>query len=826
MRLFGVRLIGLLIVFPFYTASAQNWGSVRGSVSEHPSGLPLAGVTVVVDGTNFGTATDAAGHYALSLPDGRYVLRFSSVGFEPRHDSVTVHSGHATTLDVSLIPLRIELENVTVEGTREASDAGVYEIEPETIRDMPTPFRDVLRSLKVVPGVATNNELSNQYSVRGGGFNENLLFLNGYEVYLPFRPRQAEQEGLSLLNPDLTDRVTFYTGGFPARYGGKLSSALEVRYHRPENEPLHGSVYASLLDAGVSAGASALNGRLGWVAGFRKAQAYRFFSTQELKGSYQPDYTDLQASLSYRFAPGHEVEALGIWAEHRFLLDPSTRKTYFGTVSLDPRTQSNLQSLWTTYDDASREEDGYATRFAGIRLSNRLSGPLRIEHDVSLFETSEEEYYDLSGTAILFEVDPFSGSPQSGSGHVPVGNTRQHDRGDSRVDVLTLTGQGRWLLSLNRHAAEAGWFVRSLRFDDRLFETAEVTGRSSEGEHMRIVLDSLQDRATLDAVQGGFYVQDVVDVLPTRNKLVLVGGLRADYFSFNDEWTVSPRFSARYRLTDQTLLLGSLGVYYQPPSYRELRNRPRQGETLLGSLNRDIKSQRSVQVTAGVEHFLPRTRMYLRGEAYWKHLANLISYDIQNVRIRYSGRNDSRGYAYGLDLQLRGEFVPGQESWVNYSYMVARERFLPPYLNEYNTGLIPRPTDQRHTFSAFFQDYVPGDPTWKLHLRALFGSGLPYTPPAPGEKIGNVTLQRPGERFSARFIEYKRVDMGVTKSITVFERATEAPVRLQITGEVLNVFNMTNTVAYSWVPGSDGIWNRIPTRLTPRTLNVRLRLDF
>src|SRR5690606_36127774 len=173
---------------------------------------------------------------------------------------------------------------------------------------------------------------------------------------------------------------------------------------------------------------------------------------------------------------------------------------------------------------------------------------------------------------------------------------------------------------------------------------------------------------------------------------------------------------------------------------------------LLGSLNRDIKSQRSVQVTAGVEHFLPRTRMYLRGEAYWKHLANLISYDIQNVRIRYSGRNDSRGYAYGLDLQLRGEFVPGQESWVNYSYMVARERFLPPYLNEYNTGLIPRPTDQRHTFSAFFQYCVPVDPTWKLLLSVLFARGLPYTSPSSCEKIGNMMQHLPGERLSTRFI--------------------------------------------------------------------------
>ncbi len=825
MRLCLTFAFSVLLVAFSHEAAAQNWGSLAGRVMESPGNAPLPGVTVLINGSNFGTSTDVEGRYYFRAPEGRYALRFSSVGYETRIDSVTVLRGQITSLNVAMKPSLLELDGVTVEESASPRETGVYELDPEEIQNIPSPFRDGFRALKVLPGVASNNELSNQYSVRGGGFNENLIFINGFEVYLPFRPRQGEQEGLGLLNPDLAERITFYTGGFPARYGGKLSSALEVRYRRPESTALLGSAYLSLLDAGMTAGGSGADNRLSWTFGLRKAQAQRFFSTQELKGTYQPDFTDVQGTLSYRLLPGHDIEVLAILADHEFVLDPRSRKTYFGTFSFDP-SQSDLRSLWVAYDSDSIERDGYATRFGGVKLSDRLSPRLRMEHDVAYFETEETEFFDLSGFSILYQVDPQSGNPQSGTGHLPVGNARQEDSADNRVRVSTLTGQGRWMLNLGRHAGEVGWQVRSLHFNDRLREQSAVSGRSREGDPVRIVVDSLEGNAELDAAQMGLYVQNALDVLPRSNQLVVTAGMRADYFSFNDEWTVSPRLSGRFQLSERTTLMGSAGLYYQAPTYRELRGKPLPGVSILGLLNRDIRSQRSVQVVAGVEHFLPKQRFFLRGEAYWKNMDNLISYDIENVRVNYSGFNDAKGYVYGLDLQLRGEFVPGRESWVNYSFMVARERFLEAYQNPYNQGLVPRPTDQRHTFSAFIQDYVPGDATWKIHLRALFGSGLPYTPPVPGPRLGNLTIQIPGRRFSGRLGEYKRLDAGITKDITIFRNLLERPVTVQLTAELLNVFDMVNTVAYTWVPGADGIWNRIPTRLTPRTLNVRLRVDF
>jgi TonB dependent receptor-like, beta-barrel/CarboxypepD_reg-like domain/TonB-dependent Receptor Plug Domain len=824
-----MRTLAALIVLAncTWSVSAQQWGDVTGTVTARDSRAPLPGVTVLVDGTSFGTATSDDGHYVLRMPNGRYALRFSAVGFETRTDSVSIRSGTSTRLDVMLDAATIEMEGVTVEDSRTVTEAGVFEIAPQAARNIPTPVRDVARALKVLPGVATNNELSNQISVRGGGFNENLFFINGFEIFLPFRPRQGEQEGLSLMNAELADKITFYSGGFPVRYGGKLASAVDVGYRKMESSPRlpTGAVYASLLDAGFSAGGSLSKGRFGWLVGGRKARPRRFFATQELKGDYDPDFTDLQVNLRWLPRPGVVVEGLGILAEHRFTLNPNARRTFFGTISQNSAiSKSNLQSMFIQYDDGNGEVDGYVTNFGGLRVTLPI-GSVRAEHDISIFDTEETEQFDLSGSAILFQVDPGASNPTPGNGLFPTGTSRQEDAADNRVAVRTTTATGRYSVLVQGHALQAGWQFRDLQFEDRIDEKSIVAGRSLEGLPVRIVVDSLRDEASLGAWRGALFVQDAVSLPhPARDGFVVTGGLRADYFDFNDEWTLSPRISGHYRLDANTLLLASWGIYYQSPSYRELRGRPEAGETILGSLNRGLRSQRSNQLVAGVEFFLPRLQFHLRAEAYGKRISNLISYDVDNVRVGYSGDNDASARVYGMDFQLRGEFVPGMESWINYSFLHATERFLAEFQDERKIGAIPRPTDQRHTISFFLQDYIPNDPSWRLHLRTLFGSGLPYTPPVPGPQIGNLLVQAPGDRFSARYPRYFRFDMGITKELAVTEG--DRPIGLNVTFELLNVFDMTNTVSYSWIPDASGIWSRVPTRLTPRTVNVRARLSF
>ncbi|MFT5144590.1 MAG: hypothetical protein ACI80V_001366 [Rhodothermales bacterium] len=810
-------------------AQAQQWGEAIGTVRTSDTGEPIPGATVLVAGTNFGTASNTDGGWVLRMPDGTYVLRFSAIGFEARMDTVSIRFGTRSELNVTLKPATVGMEGVTVEASRVVVAAGVFQLSPKAARDIPTPVRDVARALKVLPGVVTNNELSNQVSVRGGGFNENLFFINGFEIFLPFRPRQGEQEGLSLMNGELAESITFYSGGFPVRYGGKLASAVDVGYRQTEDDPVKptGSVYASLLDAGMSAGGSLAGGKLGWLAGIRRARPRRFFGTQELQGEYDPDFSDYQGSLRWRPSKDVLVEAIGIRAKHTFTLDPNARRTFFGTISQNSDlAPSNLQSMFIQYDAGNEEVDGYQTNFAGLRLSNPI-GRIRAEHDISIFDTEETERFELSGSAILYQVDPGAANPQPGEGLFPRGTSRQEDAADNRVAVRTLTASGRYTMLAGSHAVETGWQARDLTFEDRIEEKSVISGRATNGQAVRIVSDSLSDAATLGAMRAAVYVQDAVSLPhPSLDGFVVTGGLRADYFDFNEEWTVSPRFTVRYRLDANTQLLGSWGVYYQSPSYRELRGKPEIGETILGALNRGLKAQRSNQFVAGVEYFLPRLQFVFRAEAYHKRVSNLISYDIDNVRVRYSGDNDATARVSGLDLQLRGEFVPGMESWVNYSFLHATEAFLPGFSDEHTVGSVPRPTDQRHTISIYLQDYIPNDPTWRLHMRTLFGSGLPYTPPIPGAQVGNLLVQAPGDRYSARYPRYFRFDMGVTKEMVAAERKGDSPLGLEVTFEILNVFDMTNTVSYSWIPDAAGIWTRVPTRLTPRTVNVRARLNF
>ncbi len=825
-----LRALALLGVAPLLISPAalaqNNLGQIEGRVTQRGVGGPIPGASVVVDGTGFGTAAEADGTFSLRLPVGVYAIRVSAVGFQAQTDSVSVRKNETARLDVALDETDIEMEGVEVQGEEITSDAGVYTLDPKDAQNIPSPLNDGLRAIKVLPGVTSNNETSYQYSVRGGGYNENLYYIDGFEVYTPFRTKQGEQEGLGIVNLDLTDRITLYAGGFPARYGGKLSSALDVAYARPGGDgenSLEGGAYASTLDAGGHVKVGLLDGRLGIALAGRSARPQSFFGTQELKGEYDPEFADVQTTVTYRIAEGHEVQGLGLLLDHRFRLVPSRRRTFFGTFQ-------DLRSV--SFGFSGLEEDGYTLGFGGVRLLNRLSSKVRIEHDVSYFDVDEYETLNIAGSVGLFRIDnPFE-DPDDPTNLIQTGAASQRDTTNNNVRVTTLSGGGQYQLSTGRHAAEVGWTARRFDFNDRLFEVSYVAGRAENGNPLQVALDSLADATAFSEEQYGVYAQDAVDLLPQAGRLVVTGGVRGDYFTFNDEWTLSPRLSARYVWDEVTTVTAAGGVYHQAPTYRELRGEPIYDSTtvgsnnvILGTLNRDIKSQRAVQLITGVERFFPSVRFYGRAEAYYKALSNLITYDVENVRTVYSGQNDADGYAFGLDLQLRGEFVPGLESWLNYGFLKTSEELLAPTPGV--SGAVPRPTDRRHNVALFVQDYVPNSTTWKVHLRALFGTGTPYTPPAPGQIVGGVTLQAPGNRNSGRYPEYRRVDLGITKEAVLAQKSpTGNPVRLELTGEVLNVFDMTNTISYSYVADATGIWQRIPTRLTPRTVNVRMRLRF
>ncbi len=838
LRALGLLGVAFLLLSPGALAQG-NAGQIEGRITQRGVGGPIPGASVVVDGTAFGTATDPDGTFSLRLPTGDWVIKVSAIGFQAQSRSMTVSKGQTVRLDLALEETDIQMEGVEVTEESVAEDAGVYTLDPRTAQDIPSPLNDGLRAIKVLPGVTSNNETSYQYSVRGGGYNENLYYLDGFEVYTPFRTKQGEQEGLGIVNLDLTDRLTLYAGGFPARYGGKLSSALDVAYSRPDRDGVEGGAYASTLDAGGHLKVGLLGGKLGIALAGRSARPQSFFGTQELKGEYDPEFADAQGTVTYRIADGHEIQGLGLYLNHRFRLVPTSRRTFFGTFQ-------DLRSV--TFGFNGLEEDGYTLGFGGLRLVNRLSSKLRVEHDVSYFDVEEYETLDISGQVAIFDIlNPFE-DPDDSENLIQTGAASQRDVADNNVRVTTLSGGGRYRLSAGRHAAEAGWTARRFDFSDRLFEESTVAGRQQNGNPEPVALASIDETSAFSEAQYGAYLQDAVDVFPQRGRLIVTGGVRGDYFTFNDELTIGPRLSARYVWDELTTVTAAAGVYHQAPTYRELRGEPiyavSSDDDRAVTFNRDIKSQRALQFIAGAERFFPKVRFYGRAEAYYKSLSNLITYDVENVRTVYSGENDADGSVFGFDLQLRGEFVPGLESWFNYGFLKTSESFYRPAgfddpqdagqfadsVQFARNGLgsaIARPTDRRHNFALFVQDYVPNSTSWKVHLRALFGTGTPYTPPAPGETIGGVQLREPGQRNTARYPEYRRIDLGITKEATLAQQSpTGNPVRLELTGEVLNVFDMTNTISYSYVDDAQGIWQRVPRRLTPRTVNVRMRLRF
>ena len=815
------------LLSPAAPAQTQTPSAVEGTVTERASGGPIPGANVIVDGTGYGTATDTDGTYRLPIPAGRYLLLVSAVGFETYRDSVVVERRTVTRFDARLRDATLEMDGDVVVEADAPDDAGAMTVEGETITNVPSQSAgDGLQAVKTLFAVNSANETSNTYSVRGGGINENLIYLDGFEVYLPQRTRQGEQEGLSVINADLVERLTLYAGGFPARYGGKLSSALDVSYRKPRGG-LDVSAYASTLDAGATVGTGLFGGRGGLALGVRSATASRFFGGQELKGDYDPSFADVQGLVTAELAPGHDLYGLGIFARHRFSFDPNERVTSFGAYPA-------IQQARLEFDGS--EEDGYDLGFGGVRLRSQI-GLFTATHSADYFELDEREEYDITADVNIFAIRDPNVDPNAEGNAIRLSGATRREFADNQVLTRTLTGQGRYGLLLGRHALETGWQVRRYRFEDRIDEFDETAGINDTTGISETYRVSTLGQAELDETQLAFHVQDALGVLADPERLVVTVGVRAEHFSFNDEWTVSPRFSGVFRLSESTTLQAAAGLYYQPPGYRELRGLPDStitGADAQANLDRSISNQRAALFTFGGERFFTSRRFYVRAEGYYKQLSNLISYDVENTRIVYSGENDTEGYAYGLDLQVRGELVPGLESWLNYGFLVTDERYLSANTDENrpfgsSEGYTPRPTDRRHNFSLFVQDYVPGSDDLRLYLRALFGTGSPYTAPTQREigNEGDVLTAEPGLRHNNRFLEYRRFDMGATKEL-IFGQVAGKPVQAELSAEVLNVFNMKNTVSQSYVPvetTSYG-WQPIPTRLTPRLVNVRFRVTF
>lgn len=815
---------------------------LRGKVTDE-RGKPMELVNVAVKGKPGGTITNAAGLYSLSLEVGKtQAVVFSFIGYLPAERQVYAGQEANLTLDVVLFPVSTTLPTAEIREER-LQTLSLTRLDPRQASLLPTVGGGIETLIKTLPGVSSNNELSSQYNVRGGNFDENLLYVNGIEIYRPFLIRSGQQEGLSFINPDLVENITFSAGGFAAEFGDKLSSVLDISYRKPQD--FRSSATLSLLGANLHTEGLARDGKTTWLTGARYKTTQYLLNALETKGQYRPNFIDIQALVTHNIHPKAEITAFGHYSRNRFKLIPQTRQTDFGTFQEAYRL--------TVYFDG-QEVDHYSTGMGALSLQLRPSQNARLWFTASAFSTVEAETFDIMGQYWIGRLETNTASEQFGNvvQAQGVGTFLDHARNYFNATVLNLEHKG----SVTSRDLSTKWGVRLQRqwVYDRLNEwelidsagytlprPVDQVGHPNPARPDIFLNDVARATNRLKLWNINAFVQQSRMMYDRNdNRYTLTYGLRLTNWGYSGEWLISPRVNASFKPFKNPDLIYRLsaGVYVQPPFYREIRN-------FAGILFPDARAQRSYHLVAGADYqFKAWNRPFvLTSELYFKYLDRLIPYEVENVRIRYYADQQSKGYAAGIDLKINGEFVRGIESWASLSFMKTEEDILGDYYDYYlNTdgeriywhtrnkqvadtvrvfpGFIPRPSDQRVLFSMFFQDYIPNYPTYKVHLTMLFGSRLPFGP--PGSQRWQQTRRMP---------EYRRVDIGFSKQILAEDHDKQTfPLRyvknMWASLEVFNLLQIRNTISYLWVKDVNNRQYGVPNYLTPRQLNLKLLVEF
>ncbi len=820
-------------------AWAQGTATLTGVVRDEQGGtLPQANVQVV--GTTVGAVSDATGSYRLELPAGRELhLRWTYTGHVAYDEDLILNEGEERVLDVRLRLATLPI--FEVRDRRAEREQGIERIDPRLARFNPSPLGGVEALLGGQIGVVMRNELSSGYSVRGGNFDENLVYVNDIEVYRPFLVRAGQQEGLSFPNPDMIERISFSAGGFEARYGDKMSSVLDIQYKKPRK--FSGTAMASLLGGALQIGSPMANGRLRQITGFRYRTNQLLLGGGDNQGEYRPVYTDLQTYWTYDLKDNLELGFLGLYSRNRYDVVPQTRTTEFGPF--------NQALRFDVYFDG-RERTSFETFFGALNLNARPNKNLLLKFQTSAFRTFESEHFTIQGQYRLGELERDLGSEQFGEvvRDLGVGTFLDHARNDLDATVITVAHKG--YLQLPNSYLQWGADARREVINDKLNEwslidSADYSIPLSTGEDLNLSY-ALKSKLGMESVRASAYLQNTWRWERGNDRWwSLVAGARAQHWTYNGQTVASPRA----RLTwhpgwkkvlgkdsivdrDYSFWLAT-GLYYQPPFYREVR-RPD------GTLNPDIKAQRSIHLLMGMDRWFEiwERPFKFTAEGYYKKMDDVIPYEVDNIRIRYYGANLAKAYATGLDIKLAGQFIQGVDSWMSIGVLQAREdlkddvyywRFnaagdtiYPGFTRDnvavdstaVHPGWIPRPTDQRVNVAMFFQDEMPQWPTFKVHVNLVFGTGLPFGPPNFNRYAD--TLRTP---------IYRRVDIGFSKQFLGAEGQSSRGWRrhienLWLTAEVFNLLNINNTIDHTWVTDVSGRQYSIPDYLTPRRFNLKL----
>ncbi len=820
-------LFCLFVLGTFFSQAQKKSAVVSGTVFDE-NDRPVGHATVTILGRQTGIMTSDSGSFRLQVPSERaFALVFSFSGYKPEQRNFLLNAGENEKIVVRLVKSSQQLETVVVTDQRQRRETGLVTLNPKNAINIPSPTGGIESLIKIFVG--SNNELTSQYSVRGGNYDENLIYVNDFEIFRPYLVRSGQQEGLSFINPEMTRSVSFYNGGFQAKYGDKMSSVLDVQYNKPKT--FGGSAYVGLLEQGLNLQGISRNQKFTYVAGVRNRSNRNLLSSQETKGNYVPSSSDFQALLTYQFNSKWSAELLTNISATRFTLEPEFSQQTSSVFS--PLFSANL-GLDVYF--AGKEEDRYKTAMAGISVIQQVNKNLRLKWMASRFENNENESVDISAAYLFGERDFDKSKPTFGVITNPLGAGAYQNFNRNRLNITVWNGSHKGYLTKGNHFIQWGVTAEQQVVHDKLneWEYQDSAGYSLPHNPSQLALYSvLKSKADLNITRLSGFIQDNI-IFKDTTSFALQAGIRYNYNTLNHEFLVSPRINFSWRPVQWTkdfVFRGAAGIYDQPPFYREYRRYD-------GSINTGLRSQKSWQVAGGFDYNFSTASRPLRftTELYYKNMWDVVPYDIDNVRLRYSGENNAKAYATGIEMRLFGDIVKDAESWISLGFMRTRENLSNDFYYNYKLdslnqpvdsvrtpgGWFRRPTDRLITFGMFFQDYLSTNKNIKMYLNTLYGSNLPYNIPNSVKYRNALTID-----------PYIRIDIGFSALLMDSDkskRRSHNPFRdfdnIWATLEVFNIIDRSNTISYLLIKDFSNTTFTIPNRLTPRLLNIKLIARF
>lgn len=784
--------ITLLMLLCVISIKAQTF-TLQGKVTDsNMSPVELATVSVIEQGKM--TMTNLKGEFSIQLRSAdSVVVRFSMVGYKTKTRVLRRPRGKQTLL-IQLYDDN-QLAGITVT-EKKRQTGSTQQLETKDIKNTPSVTGNAVEELiQSQAGVSTHSELSSQYNVRGGSFDENSVYINNVEIYRPFLVRSGQQEGLSIINPDMVESIGFSTGGFEARYGDKMSSVLDIKYKKPKK--FEANVAANLLGASAFVGFSTK--KFSWSNGIRYKTNKYLLGSLDTKGEYQPNFLDYQTYLTYEPTKNWSIEVIGDISENHYNFYPEDRETKFGTME-------NVKSFKVFFD--GQEKDVFRTYFGSLSISRKFGEKTKLSLIASAFHTNEQERYDIQGQYWLTQTET--------SENLGVGTYMEHARNYLKATVKSI----KFALEhkTKKHDIQAGltYRIENITEDSKEYEMRDSSGYSipHTGEDLYMIY-SLKAKNTLDANRLETYIQDTwrFSSKGEHTFFTLNYGIRFSHWNFNKESIISPRISLGIvpAFNHDVTMRFSTGIYYQAPFYKELRDTTTINGITYATLNNKIKSQRSIHFIAGFDYrFKMKDRPYkFTAEAYYKALSNLVPYTVDNVKIVYDASQQCSGHAMGLDLKLYGEFVPGTDSWVSLSLMNTRINI--------NGKSIPLPTDQRYSLNLFFTDYFPGTDRWRMSLKLAFADGLPFG--APHRQLDEQPFRAPA---------YKRADIGMSYRLLNNEKGDRKSIfkNIWLGIDCLNLLGINNVNSYYWITDVTNQQYAVPNYLTGRQINIKASFEF